>query len=444
MIQQSIRTVALCIATCLATAASADSWPQWRGPGGQGHAHAKGLPATWGESNNVAWKTPIPGRGHSSPVVAGDHIWLTTADDRKGSAAYTAERAKTNTGGQPLIISSAVKLRAICIHKQTGKLLHDITLFDLRDPQWVHRDNSYASPTPVLEDGKLYCHFGSLGTACLDTKSGEVVWRNSKLVVMHENGPGSTPVLYKDKLILHLDGSDDQYIAALDKTTGKVAWKTKRSGELHSNPQLRKAYATPLVVDIHGRPTLVSPAADWVYGYDPMSGKELWKLNYGALGFSNVPRPVTGHGMVYVVTCFMRSQLLAVRFEKTSAGVKPKIAWQFGRQVPRMASPLVVGNEIYIVSDTGTLTCLDARTGDVHYAERLGGKYSASPLYADGRVYLFSREGLTTVLKPGDDLDIIATNKLDGGFFASPAVIDGALILRTDKALYRINGSSKR
>ena len=435
---RSITLVAVLTFALFVGPSFAADWPQWRGPGGQGHADASNLPTQLGEDKHVTWKTPIPGRGHSSPVIEGNHIWLTTADDRPGSSAYVEQRLRENTGNQPLIVSTFVSLRAVCVDKRTGELLHNIEVLAVQDPQWVHKLNSYASPTPVIEDGRLYCHFGTLGTACLDTKTGKVLWRNRSLHVMHENGPGSTPVLYKDKLIFHMDGSDKQYIVALDKNTGKVAWQTDRSGELNENPQLRKAYCTPLIVDIQGQPTVVSPAADWLYCYNPDTGKELWKLNYGALGFSNVPRPIVGHGMIYIATSFMRSELLAVRYDGADGVAEPHIVWRYARQVPRMSSPILVGNEIYFTSDTGTFTCLDAKTGDEWFAERLGGNYSASPTYADGHLYLFNREGEATVVKPGRELNIVSTGEFEGGFYASPAIVDNAMFLRTDKALYRV------
>lgn len=410
-------------------------WKQWRGPTGQGHTTAN-PPTTWSESENVKWRASVPGKGWSSPVIEGDQIWVTTAHERQATAAERAERLKSNTGGQPVVVLSLVRLHAVCFDKNTGKLLHDIEVLTKKDPQWAHKLNSYASPTPVIENGRLYCHFGAYGTACVDTRTARVIWRNQDLVVHHENGPGSTPVLWKDKLIFHMDGSDEQYIAALDAATGKLAWRTDRSGEMNANPQLKKSYGTPLILETNGKATLYSPAADWLYGYDPDTGKELWKLNYGMLGFSIVPRPVAGHGMLYMSTSFMRPQLLAVRIDKPG---KPEIAWNYDKGVSNQPSPILVGDELYFVSDSGGLvTCLDAHTGKVHFRERIGGNYSASPLHANGKIYFHSREGETSVLQAGKKFTVLAANKLDGGLMASAAVDGNALILRTDEALYRI------
>jgi outer membrane protein assembly factor BamB len=417
----------------------AESWPEFRGPNGNGHAPGSGYPLTWSESHNVTWKTPIPGRGWSSPVVDGEQIWLTTAIETEASAEEAKQRLAKNTGGQPLTVLSTLELHAVCVDARSGKLRHDIKLLDEKAPQWVHQVNSYASPTPVLASGKLFCHFGTFGTVCLDTKTAEIVWTNRKHRIMHENGPGSSPIRWKNKLIFHCDGSDVQYIVALETATGKEAWKTNRSGTLRDDVQLRKSYATPQVVEVGGRPQLISPAADWLYAYDPETGKEFWKLNYGVLGFSIAPRPLFGHGMIYTCTSFMQPELLAIRYDGQDGKTKPHIAWRSNKGAPSMPSPLLVGDEIYMVSDNGgVVTCLDAHTGKENWRERVGGNYSASPLFADGRIYFFSREGTATVIAPGKEYKLLASNTLEGMLMASPAVIDNALLLRSNKALYRV------
>jgi outer membrane protein assembly factor BamB len=413
-----------------------DSWPQWRGPGGQGIAAASGLPTEWSESKNVTWRAVVPGRGWSSPVVAKGKVWMTTAIDRPATKEEIKERLKSNTGGQPLNVAAEVSLRAVCIDLKTGKLLHNVEVLNRKNPQWIHALNSYASPTPVLDGDRLYCHFGDYGTACLDTTTAKVLWTNRETRVMHENGPGSSPVLWKNRLIFHCDGSDVQYVAALDTKTGKLAWKTKRSGKMNANPQLKKSYSTPLVARLDGHDQLISPGSDWLYSYDPATGKELWKLKYGFLGFSIVPRPLVSDDTIYLCTSYMKSQLLAIRFEAGSR--KPYIAWKATRQVPNRPSPILVDGRIYMIHDNGVATCLNAKTGAQIWQERISGKYSASPTYADGKIFLHSQEGKTTVLAPGDRLKVLATNILDGRLMASAAVVDGALLLRSDKALYRI------
>jgi outer membrane protein assembly factor BamB len=413
-------------------------WPEWRGPGGLGHADAKNLPTNWNETRNVTWKISIPGNGHSSPVINGNQIWLTTGFETPEDPQKIKQRLKVNTGGQPLNLLAKVKLHAICVDRLKGKILHNIKLFEVKEPQWVHKLNSYASPTPVIEGERLYCHFGTFGSACIDTTFGKVLWKNEELQVMHENGPGSSPILHGNHLILHCDGSDKQFVAALDKRTGKVAWKTKRSGTMHSKPQLKKAYGTPLLVDMNGRPTVVSTGANWLYGYDPSNGRELWKLSYGLLGFSNVSRPVAGNGTLYFSTCFMKGNLLAVKYEGLP---KPEIQWSFTKGAPKMPSPILVGNELYYVTDNGIANCLDAGTGEAVWRERVGGEYSASPIHADGKLYFPSQYGTTLVLKPGRKFTKLAENKLEGRHMASIAVAGDTLFIRTDKALYRIEGS---
>jgi len=418
----------------LSTPLAAAEWPEWRGPGGQGHARATGLPASWSETRNVTWKTELPGRAWSSPVIEGKQIWLTTALETPAKQEDADRRLKANTGNQPLTVLEQVAFRALCVDRDTGRLTANLPLLTAREPQWVHALNSYASGTPVIEDGKLYCHFGAMGNACLDTRTGKVLWTDTSLVVQHENGPGSTPVLWKHLMVFHLDGSDRQFIAALDKRTGKLAWKTPRSGDMDKNPQLRKSYGTPLVLTLNGKEQLVSPASDWLYAYDD-TGRELWRVKYGQLGFSLTPRPVAGHGMIYLSTGFMKPQILALKHQGLE---RPEIAWRFDKGAPTMPSPLLIGNELYFASDGGIFTCLDARTGREHYRERLGGNYSASPTFADGKIYVHNREGLTTVVKPGTKFAVLDKNQLPGKIFASLAAVDHALFLRTDTALYRI------
>lgn len=432
----SVALFAGLLASAVNVARGAD-WPQWRGPGGQGHAtEARDLPQKWSEQENVKWKTPLPGRGWSSPAIAGGKIWLTSAIETPLTEEEKKKRLAKSDPSQPLTVSGPVNFRAICVDQATGKLLHDIDLMTEPEPDPIHPLNSFASPSPILDDGKLYCHFGTNGTACVDVATGRVLWTNREMRLKHENGPGSTPIIWKDYLVFHCDGSDVQYIAALDKRTGRMAWKTDRTGKLNPNPQLKKAYGTPVVLTLDGTEVLLSTGADWLYGYDPATGKELWKMNYGVLGFSIVPRPVAAHGMLYFSTSFMQPELLAVKL--AGPATTPEIAWRAKKGAPNMPSPIVVGDELYMVSDKGIVTCFDAVSGKQHYSERLGGNFCSSPLLADGRIYVGNREGQTFVIKPGKTFELLATNTLDGQIMASPAALDRALYVRTDKAMYRI------
>ena len=432
-----MKPIALFLLILPALLSGAESWPQWRGPEANGHAGKAGYPSEWNKVKNVAWKSVLPGRGHSSPVHDGDTIWVTTAIETPASEAEKKERLKANKGLPTVTVLSKVSLRALRIDPKSGKVVKNVEIFGKKQPQWVHKLNSYASPTPVIEDGKVYFHFGAYGNACIDAKTGKILWKNDDkaLWVMHENGPGSSPLVWDDLMIFHLDGSDKQHVVALYKDSGKIAWKTKRSGELRENPQLQKSYSTPIVETFNGKPVLISCGADWVYGYDPRNGKELWKIKYGHLGFSNVARPITGHGMIYLSTCFMKAEILAFRYE----GLKtPELVWRLDRG-PKMPSPILVGNELYVVNDGGILTCVDALSGDLHWRERLDGEFSSSPTYAGGLLYFSDRNGVTTVIKPGKSLKVVGKNELDGtAHMASFAALGKSFLVRTEEALYRV------
>ena len=436
----SILTLALLSTALTSGSAVAEvlpSWSQWRGPAGQGHAPAaKDLPLAWSESENVAWKTPLEGKGWSSPVLDRGRLWLTTAVETPLSEAEKAERLANVENSSSLQVSGPVSLRAVCLDAATGKRLHDIELFRQSQPDPIHSLNSYASPSPILDGGRLYCHFGTNGTAAVDAATGAILWTHSLQKIKHENGAGGTPVLFENRLIFDCDGSDQQYIVALDTATGEVAWKTERSGERNPEPQLKKAYGSPIVTEVDGRTVLLSTGADWLYAYDPADGRELWKQAYGVLGFSIVPRPIVGHGMAFISTSFMQPELLAVKLPTGDA--LPEIAWRVKKSVPNIPSPILVGDEIVMVSDKGVATCLDADSGEVRFSERLGGNFCSSPIYADGRIWVGNREGQTFILTPGKEFHVEATNQLDGEIMATPIAVGPALFLRTDKAVYRI------
>ena len=327
--------------------------------------------------------------------------------------------------------------RALAIDRKDGEILHDLELFSVDNPQPTHVLNSFASPSPVIGSSYLYCQFGDYGTACVDIKKASLVWHNRSQRLNHENGPGSSPVLWKDLLIFHCDGSDVQYVVALDRKTGEEVWRTDRSGEMNDNPEMKKSYGTPLVTSVGGRDVLLSPASDWLYGYDPKTGNELWKVKYGILGFSIVPRPVVVDEVAYISTSFMKTELLALQLGPTET-TQPQILWRYKRSVPRMPSPLLVGDAVYLFSDKGIATCLDKVTGEARWTGRLGGSFSSSPILADGKIYVGNREGEMFVIKPGNELDILTKNDFDEAIMASPAAIDNSLYVRTDKAMYRI------
>ncbi|NOT60823.1 MAG: PQQ-binding-like beta-propeller repeat protein [Acidobacteria bacterium] len=387
---------------------SFDDWPEFRGPTGQGHSTERGLPVTWSETNHVKWKTPLPGKGWSSPAIQGDRVWLTTATEEGRS------------------------LRALCIDRNTGAVLLNVEIFRLKNSAHAHQKNSHASPTPLLEGDKVYVHFGASGTACLKN-DGTVIWKTTLAYDNGQHGNGGSPVLYEDLLIVNCDGQQEQYVVALDKQTGKQRWKKFRQGA--------QAYATSLIVRLPTGDQLISPGAFRTTAYEPRTGKELWYVTYGD-GFSNVPRPVYGNGLVYLCTGFMQPSLLAVRVNEPGGRgdvTKSHVAWMLKRGVSLTPSPLLVGEELYVISDNGIATCLDAQSGTVHWQQRLGGNFSASPLYADGRIYFQSEEGESVVIAPGKEFKQLAKNQIDGQTLASLAVSGGALFLRSHSHLYRLS-----
>lgn len=387
----------------ISTAILGEDWPQFRGPGGQGHSREKNLPVEWSETTNVLWKTAIPGKGWSSPSISGDTIWMTTATDEGHS------------------------LRLLGVDQESGKLVKDVEVFRLEGKIPIHQKNSQASPTPIVEGDRVYVHFGSHGTACVRT-SGEIVWKR-KLEYYHRHGPGGSPLSYGDMLIISCDGYDLQYVVALDKQTGEIRWKKPRLGY--------QAYTTPLAIPVNGRDQILSVGAWRAVSYDPRSGEEIWSVRYGK-GYSNVPRPVFGHGLVYICTGFDQADLLAVRPDGQGDVTDTHIAWSSKRGIPLTPSPLLVDDLLYFVSDNGVATSLDAKTGQERWRKRLGGNFSASPLYADGRIYFLSEECEATVIEPGTEYKELARNRVEGRCMASLAPSGGAIYLRTDTQLYRL------
>jgi hypothetical protein len=404
------------------------NWPQFRGPHGDGTSTARHVPLTWNESNNIAWKVAIPGRGRSSPVVMKDRVWLT--------AALEQGVIRTNIKSDDMQTAEHVTLEAVCLDAKRGKTLWSKTLFDVDKPVPVHWFNSWATPSPVVEKGGLYCDFGTFGTASLDSRDGKIVWRTC-LPLDHQVGPGSSPVLWRDLLVLTRDGMDAQYLAALDKHTGRTVWRTDRPPINTSRGDLKKCFTTPLLVGSGKGTQLISTGARWIVSYDPNTGKERWRLRHGE-GFSNGSCPVFSHGRAIFSTGCMKAQFLAVGVEGKGELTATNVAWRVPRQVPVMSSPVVGGNELYWVSDEGMASCADAQTGEIHWQERLGGRYFASPLYAEGRVYFFAQDGKTTVIRADRRFEKLAENQLEGRLVATPAIVDGAIFLRTDSHLYRI------
>lgn len=408
--------------------ATPTGWPEFRGPFGDGHAAADGakpvgLPLHWSESGNVVWKTKIPLRGWSTPAALGNQIWMSTA----------------TTDGHDFY--------AICVDAKTGRIRFDEKLFHCNHPEPLgNAVNCYASPSPVLEPGRVYINFGSYGTACLDTRTAKVLWKRTDLPCRHFRGPGSSPIVFDNLLILTFDGVDQQYLAALDKRTGKTVWRTDRTTVWHDLDEdgkpkregdLRKAFTTPLVIESSGKPQLVSPGSSCAFAYDPQNGHEIWKVRMP--GYTPATRPVFGDGLVFITSGRGKAELMAVRVDGHGDVTDTHVAWKLdGPDVPQEPSPILVGDLLYFVSNSGVVTCVEAATGKQVWSRRIGGNYLASPIYADGRLYFFSTQGKGVVLRPGRTFDVLATNQLDSGFMASPAVLGKALILRSKTDLYRI------
>lgn len=404
-------------------------WPSFRGPFGDGHvcapgdARMVGLPLNWSETNNVRWKTEIPLNGLSTPAIMGGQIWLTTATE-DGHDFY-----------------------GICVDEQTGKILFNEKLFHSDKPEILgNAVNSYATPSPAIEAGRVYLHFGSYGTACLDTATRKVLWQRQDLPCRHYRGPASSPIIFENLLILTMDGVDVQYIAGLDKTTGKTIWKTDRSvawndeketDQMTRDGDKRKAHSTPLIVTVDGKPLMLTTGAKAAYGYDPRTGKELWRVRYEAWSASAMP-VMTG-GLAFLNSGFGgKTELLAVKLNGQGDITDTHIAWRTEKAVSKTPSPIVVDDLFYMISDNGMISCLEPQTGQEVWTQRIPGDYAASPIYADGRIYFSSRQGKTTVIKAGRAFEPLATNVLATGMMASPAVDGKALFLRTKTHLYRV------
>jgi len=393
------------------------NWPDWRGPTADGRSDATGLPLNWSETKNIVWKTAIHDLGYSSPVVWGDQVWLTTAT-KNGKILY-----------------------AVCVDLNSGRVVHDIEVFKPEKPQRIHRLNSYATPSPVIEEGFVYVHYGTHGTACINTETGRVVWRRDDLNCEHMQGPVSSPILYEDLLIFPLEGTDVQFVVALDKKTSRQVWRYDRPRELYDGVEpvyLVKSYHTPVIVEADGKAQLINNGAMLVTGHDPRTGSELWRVRYR--DDNPVSRIISGHGLLFINSGGNpgASHLLAVRQGGLGDVTDTHVVWTMTKDVTHESSPVLVGDLLYLMSDKGLLTCKQATTGKTLWAERLEGDHGASLLYADGRIYMSNKEGKTTVIEPGEKFRKLAVNELDGFLGASPAVAGNSLILRSKTHLYRI------
>lgn len=414
----------LAVSGCCLPEAHSQEWSQFRGNTGMGEAsHAANLPVEWSETQNVAWKTEIPSIGWSTPVAMDGKLWLSGAT-KEGHEFY-----------------------AYAVDAKSGKIVFEEKLFHCDKPEPLGNSvNCYASPSAVIEKGRVYFNFGSYGTACLETPSGKILWKRDDMPCRHYRGPGSSAILHENLLILTFDGVDRQYVTALDKLTGKTIWRTDRTTEwtdwdVNGKPKrdgdFRKAFATPVVMDHEGTPILICPASSSVFAYDANTGKELWKVPN--TGHSTSVSPIYGAGLVIAATGAGKSEILAIRPDGSGDVSESHVEWRFGgRDVPTTPSPVIVDDLIYLISNRGTLTCLELETGESVWREKIGGNYIASPVHSNGRIYFLSSSGKIVVIRAGRTFEQMAENRLDEGFMASPCVLNDALILRTKTHLYRI------
>ena len=397
-------------------------------------------PTTFGEDQNLSWKTELPGRAWSSPVIADEVIWLTTAIERTPDAEERIELLRQAGNKEEkfkqLAIAKAIELKVLAVDFASGKLLKEIELANIENPDAIHSLNSYASPTPVIDGDRLYCHFGTFGTFAINRETGKIAWQR-KIPLEHGVGPGSSPLIDGERLVLIQDGVDRQYVTALDKRSGKTLWETDRPPMDAPTGDQKKAYSTPIVAtDASGREQLLCMGSQWMVSYNAENGDEFWRLFHGK-GFSVVPRPVVRDGVVYFSTGFGKPQLWAVKIDGSGDVSDTHVQWTVKKGIPAKPSPLLHDGLIYVVDDNGVASCFDISDGKELWKERLGGKFSSSPVFAGGHLYFGNHEGEVFVMTTGADAKIVATNHVDGQVMASPAVVENALILRTDRALYR-------
>jgi len=411
------RLLALTFALALPAASHADDWPQFLGPKGDSHYSGKPLPIEFGPGKNQIWKVAVPGKAWSSPIVAGGKVFLTTA--------------------VPKDVGNGVEhsLRAMAFDANDGKTLWDVEVFvEPPTAPKIHGKNSHASPTPLFDGERIYVHFGHLGTAALTT-DGKIVWKNTELGYAPVHGNGGSPIFAGGNLIIAADGSDKQFLAALEPATGKVRWRTPRN---HPQVQRKFSFATPALITHEGKEQIISPASDAVHAIDPKTGKELWRVTF--IGWSLIVKPVYGDGLIFASTGYMTPQLLAIKPDGTGDVTKSNVAWTMKRGAPNTPTPVLIGSELYVLSDGGRLTCCDAKTGKEYYQELIPGSYSASMLVADGKIYATNESGVSTVVKAGKEFEVLSKADFGEPTFASFAGADGSLFVRTEKYLYRFQG----
>jgi outer membrane protein assembly factor BamB len=397
------------------------NWTHFRGNKLDGISQATTVPVHWNDSTNIVWKADIAGKGWSSPVVFGKQVWITAAPP-DGS-----------------------DMKVICLDLGSGKEVFNITLFKPDSVQKKHAINTYATPTCAVEEGFVYVTFGTYGTACVSTSDGKVIWKRTDLNCDHVQGSGSSLLIYKNLLIVHCEGTDVQYIAGLDKASGKTVWKTERPKELYDPlPWIgKKAYITPIIVNVKGKDMLISNGSAVCMAYDPETGVEIWRIRQGI--DSTIAMPGSEDGIVYFYTGFVHpsegedyADLIAVNPDGKGDIAATHILWRHKSPILQLLTPLIYGGLIYTVDSQNNMLCIDAKTGQVQYSQKLKTKYHSSPVYGGGYIFFTSVKGETMVIRPGKKLEVVAENKLPGEVYATPAFVNNSILLRTDKSLYCI------
>lgn len=394
----------------LTTLLGATDWPQFRGPNADGHVVGMTTPLEWSDTKNVVWKTELPGLGWSSPVVVDGKIYLTTA--------------------QP--VDDGLSLRAMALDAGSGKLIWDREIKSIPKAPPIHQKNSHASPTPIAHDGSVFVHFGNQGMARLACADGTIEWTCFEIQYNPVHGCGGTPVLCDGKLIVACDGSQNPYVIAVDAKTGKIAWKTPRTVSV----PISHSFGTATIAKVNGKPQALVPGPGMMGAYDVATGAELWKVV--APGWSVVPQPALGDGLVFYNHDYDHPEMMAVKLDGQGDVTEKNVVWRMKSGAPSTPSPLLVGNELYLVSDKGIATCVDAKTGERNWTGRLGGNFSASPVFVNDRILFLDEDGVATWVQPSKEFVTLGQNTVPGRTFATPAFANGAMYLRTDKALYKI------
>jgi outer membrane protein assembly factor BamB len=385
-------------------------WPQFRGPASDGHVAMDNVPLVWSDKTNIHWRASIDGLGWSSPVVVDGSIYLTTAVPKGNGLA----------------------LVAMAFDASTGKPLWEREVRAVDSVPSIHAKNSHASPTPIVHDDSVFVHFGTLGTARLACTDGSVQWLCTELIYPPVHGSGGSPMLRDGRLAIVCDGSKDPFVAALDANTGKIVWKTQRDVPA----SISHSFVTPSITRVDGKTLVLAPGPQHFAAYDLADGTEVFRVL--APGWSVVPQPIVYEDLVIYNHDYDNPELMAVRLGGQGDVTGTHVVWRRERSAPSTPTPVLVDGLLYTVSDKGIAACLDAKTGEQQWMERLGGNYSASPVYADGRILFLSEDGVATWVRSGTTFEILQRNEISGRTFATPAFDGTGMYLRTDTELLKI------